>query len=104
MDIIFPNGDLVGIEAIAIVQRERTSPLPVIFVSQRDDFAARLAAVRSGGHAYFTKPVDAGRLIDALDRLTGSEENQPLRVLIVDDDADFGQQCVQSLEAAGMIA
>lgn len=104
MDVIFPNGDLAGIEAIAAVQRERTTPLPVIFVSQRDDFAARLAAVRSGGHAYFTKPVDAGRLIDALDRLTGSEENQPLRVLIVDDDTDFGQQCAQRLEAAGMIA
>ncbi|MCX7860993.1 MAG: response regulator [Chloroflexus sp.] len=104
MDVVFPNGDLAGTEAIAAIQRERTAPVPVIFLSQRDDFTARLAAVRSGGHAYFAKPVDAGRLIEALDRLTGAEENTPLRVLIVDDDPDFGQRCVHSLEAAGMYA
>lgn len=104
MDVVFPSGDLAGTEAIAAIQRERTAPVPVIYISQRDDFTARLAAVRSGGHAYFAKPVDAGRLIEALDRLTGVEENTPLRVLIVDDDPDFGQRCAQSLEAAGMYA
>ncbi|WP_298403694.1 response regulator [uncultured Chloroflexus sp.] len=104
MDVVFPSGDLAGTESIAAIQRERTVPVPVIYISQRDDFTARLAAVRSGGHAYFAKPVDAGRLIEALDRLTGVEENTPLRVLIVDDDPDFGQRCVQSLETAGMYA
>ncbi len=104
MDVVFPNGDLAGTEAIAALQRERSTPIPVIYISQRDDFAARLAAVRSGGHAYFAKPVDAGRLINALDRLTGAEESPPLRVLLVDDDADFGQRCAQSLTAAGMQA
>ncbi|WP_333691910.1 response regulator [Chloroflexus sp.] len=104
MDIVFPSGDLAGTEAIAAIQRERTEPVPVIYLSQRDDFAARLAAVRSGGHAYFAKPVDAGRLIEALDRLTGAEESTPLRVLIVDDEPEFGQRCAQSLEAAGIYA
>lgn len=104
MDVIFPNGDLAGPAAVAAIQRERTVPVPVIYLSQRDDFTARLAAVRSGGHAYFSKPVDAGRLIEALDRLTGVEEATPLRVLIVDDDADFGQRCARSLEASGIYA
>lgn len=66
MDIVFPEGDLAGTETIANLQRERTEPIPVIYISQRDDFTARLAAVRSGGHAYFAKPVDAGQLINAL--------------------------------------
>ncbi len=104
MDIVFPSGNLAGVEAIATLQRERTAPVPVIYISQRDDFAARLAAVRSGGHAYFAKPVDAGQLINALDRLTGSEETIPLRVLIVDDDPDFGNRCVHDLEIAGIHA
>ncbi len=104
MDIVFPSGDLAGVEAIATLQRERRAPVPVIYISQRDDFAARLAAVRSGGHAYFAKPVDAGQLINALDRLTGSEETIPLRVLIVDDDPDFGNRCVHDLEIAGIHA
>ncbi len=104
MDIVFPEGDLAGTETIANLQRERTEPIPVIYISQRDDFTARLAAVRSGGHAYFAKPVDAGQLINALDRLTGVEENTPLRVLIVDDDQEFGHNCVHSLEIAGIHA
>jgi diguanylate cyclase (GGDEF)-like protein len=104
MDIVFPSGDLAGVEAIAALQRERTAPVPVIYISQRDDFNARLAAVRSGGHAYFAKPVDAGQLINALDRLTGNEEPIPLRVLIVDDDPDFGNRCVRELEVAGIHA
>lgn len=104
MDIVFPEGDLAGTETIANLQRERTEPIPVIYISQRDDFTARLAAVRSGGHAYFAKPVDAGQLINALDRLTGVEENTPLRVLIVDDDYEFGHNCVHSLEIAGIRA
>ena len=31
MDIVFPSGDLAGVEAIAALQRERTAPVPVIY-------------------------------------------------------------------------
>lgn len=75
-----------------------------IFLSARGDLAARLEAVRAGGDAYFTKPVEAGLLAEALDRLTGGGPADPYRVLIVEDDAELATLYAEALEAAGMRA
>jgi diguanylate cyclase (GGDEF)-like protein len=84
MDIVFPEGDLAGPQRIVETTRAGVD-VPVIFLSQRSDFEARLWAVRAGGKAYLTKPVDIDSLVDALDTLTGTFVPDPYRVLIVDD-------------------
>lgn len=87
MDIVFPESNLAGIEAIQALQKAIFDPVPVIFMSYRNDIIARLNAVRVGGHAYFPKPVDISTLIDKLDTLTTQIEPEPHRIMIVDDDA-----------------
>ena len=47
MDLVFPSGDLAGAEAITELGFGRESAPPVIVVSIRDDFHARLAALRA---------------------------------------------------------
>jgi diguanylate cyclase (GGDEF)-like protein len=62
----------------------------------------RLMAVRSGGAAYFTKPLDIAEFIDSLDALTTQETPEPYRILIVDDDPQLSEFYSWALQGAGM--
>lgn len=78
MDIHFPQGHSAGTEMLAALNQEIGQVLPAIFLSARDDFAARLGAVQAGGQAYFHKPVRAIELVAALDDLTRQHEIKAL--------------------------
>ncbi len=78
--------------------------LPMVVVSPRGDFDARLQAVRAGGSAYLTLPVDTGTLIDQLDQLTERQRPEPYRVLIVDDSQVIAETYAAILTTAGMHA
>lgn len=101
MDLHLPDGS--GTQAIAEIQAQRESPIPVIFISSRGDLNARLEAVRAGGDAYFTKPVDMNSLIDRMDLLTNSREPEPYRVLIIDDSSPMASFYALMLNDAGML-
>ncbi|MEI7769947.1 MAG: diguanylate cyclase [Chloroflexales bacterium] len=103
IDIVFPEGDLAGPQRM--VETARTGlDVPVIFLSQRSDFEARLWAVRAGGKAYLTKPVDIDTLVGVLDTLTGAFAPEPYRVLIVDDTRMMSTLYEAILREAGMRA
>lgn len=102
-DMMLSEGSLAGTNAVSQVQQLGQTPLPVIFISVRDDIEARLSAVRAGGTHYFTKPVDVSKLIDSLDELTAHKPKEPYRVLVVDDDAPLATFYTLVLEKAGMI-
>jgi diguanylate cyclase (GGDEF)-like protein len=78
--------------------------IPIVFISSRGDVATRLQAVRAGGDAYFTKPVDIDSLVDRLDRLTarGTTED-PYRVLVVEDEPATAAYYAAVLQQAGMV-
>lgn len=85
------------------VQAGRAEPIPVLYLSDRTDLPSRLRAVRAGGRAYFTKPVDYDHLVEVLQGLTTRESPEPFRVLIVEDDRQVAAFCARVLEEAGMI-
>ena len=101
MDIVFPEGDMGGSMALERI-RERGIDIPSVFISARGDFAARLGAVRAGGSAFFTKPIDAMKLVATLDELTRLREPEPFRILIVDDEPVAAEYHRVILGAAGM--
>ncbi|NNJ09570.1 diguanylate cyclase [Chloroflexales bacterium ZM16-3] len=101
LDIVFPEGDLAGPQRMAATARAGVA-VPVIFLSQRSDFMARLWAVRAGGKAYLTKPVDIDALVSVLDGITGAFIPEPYRVLIVDDTRLTGALYEAMLRNAGM--
>lgn len=76
----------------------------VVFMTPRADFQARLAAVRAGCAGYLVKPVDALDLVYVLDDLTGRQEADPYRILIVDDDEALPDAFALALREAGMEA
>lgn len=84
--------------------RERLQPFqcPIIFTGAEESFSARLHAVRSGGRGYFAKPLDVPQLASHVARVLKSQDAEPERVLIVEDDAEMAQFCQLVLERAGM--
>lgn len=102
MDLAFPQGETAGAQFIrGLQERVQTAP-PVVFVSADGSFTQRLHAVRAGGVAFFTKPLDGGALLDVLDGLTTQEDPQPCRILVVEDTAELAQFYAVNLEQAGM--
>lgn len=104
LDVIFPRDHHGGPKALAAMNADPEASLPCIFVSCRDDFAARLQAVRAGGNAYCSKPIKMVELLDLLDRLTNPYPPEPINVLVVDDDRALAQLHATVLEEAGMVA
>ena len=103
MDIGFPEGEKAGIEAMVECRRSGLTLPPLVFITSHRDFATRLDAVRAGGRAFFTKPVEVGTLADKLDELTSQAEPDPFRVLIVEDSPLLAAVYSHTLEQAGML-
>nr|CRH05739.1 Putative response regulator receiver modulated diguanylate cyclase [Candidatus Magnetococcus massalia] len=100
MDIQMPDGD--GAEALLPIQAAQEVAIPVLFMTVHNDLVARLKAVAAGGRAYYTKPVIITELIDTLDELVGGDEEEPYRILIVDDSRSLALQYALFLQKAGM--
>ncbi len=103
MDINFPDGHSAGTEMLATLRNETGKNMVAIFLSARDDFAARLSAVQVGGEAYFHKPARANELVAALDELTRQQEIEPYRILIIDDELEIASYHGIILQEAGMV-
>jgi diguanylate cyclase (GGDEF)-like protein/PAS domain S-box-containing protein len=103
MDVSFPEGKMWGYETITRLREEFPDLPPILFITINDQMAFRLQAVRVGGEAYFTKPVDVVALIDFLDRLIFQDIFPPSRVLIVDDSRVQANYIALQLKKVGII-
>ena len=103
VDIMLVEGEFAGTQFIQQLKQKALFPVPVIVFSVRSDFEARLAAVKAGSAAYFVKPVEIDQLVACLDKLTSMVSNQePLRILLVDDDEKLAARYALILSQAGM--
>jgi diguanylate cyclase (GGDEF)-like protein len=89
-------------EALRGVRDAGSSAVPIVFISSRGDMQARLAAVRAGGDAFFTKPLDFDALADQLDAMAERSRDPAYRVLVVDDDENVAAYFSELLRSAGM--
>lgn len=102
VDINLKDGK-TGMDAVRAIPRTLIADTPIVFVSGRDDLAARLECVRAGGRGYFHKPVNVDLLVDHIDHLTQRNITEPFRVLIVDDAEALARLYATTLESTGMI-
>lgn len=104
MDVQFPQGQTAGTETLTSLNKLTGQQLPAIVLSAHGDFHSRLSAVRAGCSGYFTKPVKPLDLMMAVDELTAPSTEEPLRVLVVDDEPEAAAYHALLLEEAGMTA
>lgn len=86
------------------IQFQSNSEAPHVVMSVRNDRESRLAAVRSGAAADLVKPVDISTLVEQLDSITHRSNEEPYRVLLVDNDKSLADYYVQMLTSVGMTA
>ncbi len=103
MDIAFADGNNTGLKFTQQLRQQNVLNCPVIFISVRDDFQARLEAIRGGSNGYIVKPVDILQLVELLNRLIETEKTQKYRVLLVDDDPEIREFCQLVLEEKGVV-
>ncbi|MFP4535745.1 MAG: diguanylate cyclase [Spirochaetaceae bacterium] len=85
-------------------KRERKDLQLRLFVfAEEDEFEGRLESVRAGADAFFLLPVDVSDVVDRIERIAGEFSQEPLHVLIVDDDPEQVSNTALTLQSGGMI-
>lgn len=103
MDIIFSDDRDAGLTIINSLRQKGILQCSVIFISVREDFQARLDAVRCGADGYVVKPVNIIDMVETLERVIEASHKPPLRVLIVDDDQEICNFCETVLEGSDLL-
>ena len=101
-DINLPEGADAGPQAVAKLRRGAAANVPVVFISGYGSWQNRLNAIRAGGQAYLTKPINMIQLFEQLDFVLGNQQESALRILIVDDTPLLAEHYANVLGAAGM--
>lgn len=81
---------------------EQNHAIPIVVHTALDSIESRLGAVRIGVKAYLLKPVDMADMVDVLDHVTQHHEDEPFRVLVIDDDESLARHTEIVLQSAGM--
>lgn len=84
------------------LQTQRSIPLPLLLISNNEDFEFQLSAVRAGTQGLFARPVDLAKLEDRLERCLNSLQSEPFRIMLVDDDDTLAQRYQAVLINAAM--
>ncbi|MGH8041136.1 MAG: twitching motility response regulator PilH [Rudaea sp.] len=68
MDVVMPN--LNGFQATRTISKDaKTSHIPIVLVTTKDQETDRVWGIRQGAKAYVTKPIDEGVLLDTIKKL-----------------------------------
>ncbi len=101
IDLDFVTDQQPPLEQIKTLKQLLTPEIPILFLADRSDIAARLDAVEAGGSGYFIKPVDIPLLLEALDERVLKTSNH--RILIVDDALLAAREIARWLDGRGMV-
>ena len=104
IDLVFQDGAVEGARIIREVQKHHSPPVPVLFMSFRDDLEARMMAAGAMGTHYFKKPVNEDRLLITLDHIAFSRPEATSRVLVVNSNSARGERQQEQFKGANLDA
>ncbi len=76
--------------------------IPLVIVSERDDFQARVRSVQIGAEGYVLKPLDIPKLVRLVNDIVKKRRSKPPKVLVVDDDLFAAKHYQLILQSDGM--
>ncbi|EAR08468.1 diguanylate cyclase [Reinekea blandensis] len=92
-----------GIDLISRLQQNMRATIPAIFYSEETPtIEQRLSVVRANGIAFFDHNLDFGRLVEHLMGIYAMRNEQPYRVLVVDDSKSQAFYAEKVLNHAGL--
>ncbi|MBA3032280.1 MAG: response regulator [Gammaproteobacteria bacterium] len=103
VDVVLPEGNPAGSGLLGQLAAADYPHGPLIALSSRWDWPARLAIARSGAAACLRKPIDADALADTLERLVRGRSSDPYRIVVVEDSTLLARHYAQVLSGAGMV-
>jgi len=103
MDIVFPQYDFTGIDLVKRLKAEGKIQCPVIFLSNRDDFDARLEAVQAGGDGYIVKPINIVELVETIEQKVSGCSVEPYKVLFISSDTEISLYYQNLLSSANFV-
>lgn len=101
VDMDFPQGAVFASRHM-MAQDSDHLQVPLLFLSERGDLAARLEAVSAGGTAYGVKPVSAGTVLDRLNDQWLRETARDHRVLLIAGNPVDTQKVTAGLASLGI--
>ena len=98
------GGPRHGLQLASAVQQGLEQPLPVLFFSEHDDDTqTRQAGMPAAGMDFFSSSLDASQLLERLESLSQISQQEPYKVLIVDDSRTQATHTERVLNSAGII-
>jgi len=96
------HGEMLSRDRLTAIHQAHSGELPVMYLSSRDDQQVRLRALRAGGVAFFSKPVDLVNILDKLNELSPLSTSDAYRVLVVDSQLPTGNYSQMVLRRVGL--
>lgn len=88
--------------ALSHLLQKREQFTSIIFFSENYDTKLHLSAIKAGGSAFYSMPIDIEGLANEIDAIIEPKFSDPYRVLIIDDDNASSAYYSAVLEHAGM--
>lgn len=98
----FGDDSTTALKTLGALRDEGRIDMPLVIHTSLDGIEPRLGAARVGAQAYLVKPVDMADLVNELDEVTHRTEQEPFRVLVIDDDESLARHTELVLQGAGM--
>lgn len=102
LDVMFPGQGDAGFELGEAIAAELDLPPTTIFLTSREDLAARRRAAALGAHSYLCKPVNLTTLGLILEHQFSSHRQVRSRVLLVEDSVPIARVYSLLMKRAGM--
>ena len=103
VDVNLGTAQQSGLEYASSLLARLPQVPPLLVLTTQDDFDTQLQAARLGAVGFFSKPVDAAKLENRLERCFAQQGGTPYRVLIVDDDYELANHYRLVLSVANML-
>ena len=85
------------------IEQQRRNGSSLLLISDDHSFAQQLAAVKAGAQGFIPSPVNMTALENTLERLFARQQNEPYRVLVIDDDQELAQRYALVLRQQNML-
>ncbi len=100
IDLSLPDADDGGFELLEQLT-QGCPPVPVVVLTDRENFFDRLKVARLGGCGFLQKPVSPQQAIETVSQLGRPPRPEASKILVVDDDAELLEVIRQQLEPWG---